>query len=171
MTVYHYGQHTCPVKKKAWIDSSEKEIVKEAFIKNPSLMANGKALSEIEDLANIVTNQQDVKNIKKTALKERRPHGHSLDALDKLKENADKRDKFYLFRCNNQHLSPKDPTYVFKTSSLKAKMAAKMDRKSDGLLSKKYIHFDGKGLHNAHIKCLSSCVKKISETCCYRMQW
>ena len=48
--------------------------------------------SEIDNVAEEFTNTQFVRDAKKEAMKERRPHGHSIEAVDKLKNRLDSMD-------------------------------------------------------------------------------
>ena len=84
------------------------------------------------------------RNRKKKAVREGNPHGHSFKAVGVLKhKKTDNRDRHLIHKINNRRLNG-NPSYVFKTSSFKAKMCVSIDRNSDKLMSKEYCHFDGK---------------------------
>ncbi len=52
---------------------------------------------------------------------------NSFDALAILKEGTDKVDKHLLFKMNSKHMNPSEPDFVFKSSSVMAKIALQMD--------------------------------------------
>ena len=78
------------------------------------------------EAADAMSDKQYIRNQKKIAKRDIRPHGHRFKAVAKLKDCTDRHDVTLIYRCNDVRLN-KNPTYVFKSSKLKAKLAANMD--------------------------------------------
>ena len=76
--------------------------------------------------------------------KENEPHGHNFEAVAHFKPYADNRDPYYVYKLNDKRGSPEKPSFIFKTSRLKAKFAINMDRYKDNILSNEFCFFDGK---------------------------
>ena len=93
-----------------------------------------------------VLNDKNNRNLKKKAVHEGNVHGHSFEAVGVLKQKTDNRDPHLIHKINDRRLNG-NPSYVFKTSSFKAKMCMSMDRNGDKLMCKEYCHFDGKVNH------------------------
>ena len=51
------------------------------------------------------------------------PHGHSFDAVTRLREKTREKDRFYTYSFNNGDMNPSNPTYVFKTSTVSLNIA------------------------------------------------
>ena len=98
---------------------------------------------EIEKVAEQFSDVHAIKNVKKSATKQKRPNGHSFEAVSVLKKKTDLKDAFLIYKANDGSLN-EQPSYVFKSSKLRANMAINMDRTEDHVLSKEYCHFDGK---------------------------
>ncbi len=155
VTVYHYGYHNCtvkPVKK----DVKHLEKLKDKFVETPKVTPTQMAFQsviasiegdgtwdEIEKVAEQFSDIHAIKNAKKSAAKQKRPHGHSFEAVSVLKKKTDLKDPFLIYKANDGSLN-EQPSYVFKSSKLRANMAINMDRTGDHMLSKEYCHFDGK---------------------------
>ena len=155
VTVYHYGSHSCSLLLPREETRADQKI-KEMFRKNPKLkpsqmpincvveaIADGKDWNEIDSVSDSVVNDQRNRNLKKKAVSEANPQGHSFEAIGILKAKTDERDKFLIHKVNDRRLNG-NPSFVFKTSTFKAKLAMSMDRNGDKLLSREYCHFDGK---------------------------
>ena len=151
--IYHYGHHTCKTQKKQTKNTDE---IKRRFKENINLkpeelirgsvieaLQTGKPWNEVLEVADTMSDRQYVRNQKKIAKSEIRPHGHSFEAVAKLKDSTDKHDVNLIYRCNDGRLN-ENPTYVFKSSRLKAKIAANMNREKSHFMSEQYAHFDGK---------------------------
>ena len=151
--IYHYGRHTCKIQKKKVIKTDEiKDKFKENIYRKPEqlirgsiidALQTGKPWEEVLEVADTMSDKQYIRNQKKLAKTEIRPHGHSFEAVAKLKETTDKHDHTLIYRCNDGRLNDK-PTYVFKSSRLKAKIANNMNREKSHFMSEQYAHFDGK---------------------------
>lgn len=55
-----------------------------------------------------------------------------------------KRDPYYVYTINDRRGNPEKPSLVFKSSSLKAQFALKMDQTKNNQLSQEFCFFDGK---------------------------
>ena len=154
VVVYHYGEHNC-IPKENHKKLSDDNIIEE-FKKNPKLrpcqvaskaiveaMSEGKDWQEIDSIVDTVADESHTKNLKKKAVREMNPFGHSFEAIGILKESTDQKDKFLIYEVNDRRLNG-SPFFVFKTSKFQMGLAFQMDRKKSNLLSTEYCHFDGK---------------------------
>ena len=76
--------------------------------------------NEIEEVAEQFSDVHAIKNAKKSAAKQKRPHGHSFEAASVLKKKTDLKDLFLIYKANDGSLN-EQPSYVFKSSKLRAK--------------------------------------------------
>ena len=73
------------------------------------------------------------------------PRGHNYEAVAHFKQYADQRDPFYIYTMNDRRGNPKKPSYVFKSSKLKAQFALNMHcASSENKLSKEFCYSDRK---------------------------
>ena len=96
---------------------------------------------EIENIAYKLSDTKAISDLKKSAKYDIDGHGHSFDALGKLKEKADEKDKYYVYKMNNRSMNGQ-ASYVFKSSRIKAECALQMDKESDGPLAQEFCYFD-----------------------------
>jgi hypothetical protein len=96
--------------------------------------------------ARSILNKKNISNIKETMKNEVQPYGHNFEAVVNFKEYCDKKDKFYIYKVNDRRGNPGQPSFVFKTSTEKLKIAVAMDRSSNGFLNEEFCFVDGK--HN-----------------------
>lgn len=82
--------------------------------------------------------------MKQKLKKDIEPFCHNFEAIVSFKEYAEKKDPLYVYKINNNRGNPDMPSFVFKTSTTKMKMALNMDKKGDHFLSKEFCFFDGK---------------------------
>ena len=155
VTVYHIGNHTCPVKdslRKKDITSIEQIIRNQPNIK-PSEVQSAFVMSAfqqqmdwnaVEREASAVLDKKRVSNMKQKLKKDIEPFGHNFEAIVSFKEYADKKDPLYVYKINDKRGNPDMPSFVFKTSTTKMKMALNMDKNEDHFLSKEFSFFDGK---------------------------
>ncbi|XP_057304386.1 uncharacterized protein LOC130641555 [Hydractinia symbiolongicarpus] len=135
--VYHYGNHSCVCKPL--LDTATTNNIIDQFKDNPKLkpcqlastvlckaMTEGK-WDKLDEISMSLVDVQKTNNLKKKALKEIQPHGHSLEAVSILKTATDKRDKFLIYQLNDRKFNG-EPTFVFKTSEFKLKLIKDMDR-------------------------------------------
>lgn len=157
VTVYHIGEHTCPVTpilKKKDVKTVEQLVRNNPNIK-PSEVQSAFVLSAfqqqmdwgaVEKEAASTVNRKWVENIKQKVKKDIEPFGHNFEAVVSFKEYCDKKDLLYVYKINDRRGNPDQPSYVFKTSSRKAKIALDMDMNGDHFMNSEYCFFDGK--HN-----------------------
>ena len=155
VTVYHIGNHTCPVKdslRKKDITSIEQIIRNQPNIK-PSEVQSAFVMSAfqqqmdwntVEREASAVLDKKRVSNMKQKLKKDIEPFGHNFEAIVSFKEYADKKDPLYVYKINDKRGNPDMPSFVFKTSTTKMKMALNMDKNGDHFLTKEFSFFDGK---------------------------
>ena len=155
VTIYHVGDHTCPVRSKPL--QKDVKTVEEMVRRNPNIKASEvqsvfvvSALQQqlnweaIEKEASSTINRKWVDNMKQKIKKDIEPFGHNFEAVVAFKEFCDKKDSFYVYKVNDRRGNPDKPSYVFKTSTQKAKMALNMDMEGEHFLSTEYCFFDGK---------------------------
>lgn len=100
--------------------------------------------SEVEQVALSSMNKKWISNEKQKVKKPSEPHGHNLEAVAHFKRYTDTRDPFYIYMINSNDKKPSKPSFVFKTSKLKARFALNMKRHGNHCLSKEFCYFDGK---------------------------
>ena len=98
----------------------------------------------VEREASAVLDKKRVSNMKQKLKKDIEPFGHNFEAIVSFKEYADKKDPLYVYKINDKRGNPDLPSFVFKTSTTKMKMALNMDKKGEHFLSKEFCFFDGK---------------------------
>ena len=72
------------------------------------------------------------------------PVGHNFEAVVTFKQYCDQKDKFFIYKVNDKRGNPDKPSFVFKTSGQKAKMALNMDKEGNHFLKSEFCYFDGK---------------------------
>ena len=139
VTVYHVGEHTCPVtpiQKKNDIKTVEQLVRNNPNIKSSEIQSTfvlsafqrGMDWDEVEKEAAASMDEKRISNIKQKVKRDIDPFGHSFDAVVSFKEYSDKHDLLYIFKVNDRRGNPDKPSFVFKTSSTKAKIALSMDK-------------------------------------------
>ena len=154
VTVYHCGEHSCPVVKNI---EKNVERIKQLVEKNPNikpseiqstfvLSAFRQQLdwSEVEKEVESTLDRNWISNIKKKAKREMQPVGHDFEALAVFKEYCDKKDVYYVYKINDRRGNPDKPSFVFKSSKKKAEIAINMDKDGNHFLNDEYCFFDGK---------------------------
>ena len=66
-----------------------------------SAMETNKLIAEIDSVAEELANTQYVRDSKKEAMKEMRPHGHSIEAVEKLKNTMNAMDSTLIWKVVN----------------------------------------------------------------------
>ena len=97
----------------------------------------------VEKETSAVLDRKRVSNMKQKLKKDIEPFGHNFEAIVSFNEYADKKDPLYVYKINDKRGNPDMPSFVFKTSTTKMKMAVNMDKKGDHFLSKEFCFFDG----------------------------
>ena len=68
----------------------------------------------------------------------------NFEAIAHFKQFSDSHDPYYIYKQNDRCANPDKPSFVFKTSKLKALFALNMDETKDHILSKEFCFFNGK---------------------------
>ena len=153
--VYHYGTHTCPVisKKKKTASKDVEQLVRNNSNIKPSEVQSVFVLSafqeqtdwrDVEKAAASAIDKKWISNIKEKVKKDIEPHGHNFEAVVSFKEYCDKKDPFYIYKINDRRGISDQPSFVFKTSSVKLNVALNMDCDGDHFMNTEYCFFDGK---------------------------
>ena len=66
------------------------------------------------------------------------PVGHDFEAVVTFKEYCDKKNEFYVHKVNDKRGNPDLPSFVFKSSKQKGKIATQMDKNGEH-----FCFFDG----------------------------
>lgn len=151
--IYHEGTHTCTaVKPSRPADEYVNSILKENKHMKPVQIPNHTITKMIEDgcdwnettnKAREFTDVERFSKLKSTMKKKINPHGHSFDAVTRLREKAREKDRFYIYSFNNRDMNPSNPTYVFKTSTVSLNIALNMHQSKDHFMREEYCYFDG----------------------------
>jgi len=99
---------------------------------------------EVERQVEATLDRKWISNEKQKMKKDIEPVGHNYEAVVTFKEHCDKRDQFYIYKINDRRGNPDKPSFVFKTSEQKAKMALNMDGDGEHFLNTDFCFFDGK---------------------------
>ena len=151
--VYHVGTHTCHAKRKVPLPT----VVEQSLRKNPNLKlsevvrqsileglkADVVDWEELEKTTDTLLNTKKISNLKAKINKENNPAGHSFEAVAHLKLKSDEKDQYFIYKMNDRHMSPDEPSYVFKTSKLKINIALSMGDQ-EHFLSNEYCYVDAK---------------------------
>ena len=155
VNVFHYGNHTCVVKRAS--PSGTKEDTKEYLRKNPdtkpsqvqsayilSMVRNREDWYKVDKQTLQLLNSKWISNRKQEARKETEPYGNNFKAVTHFKQYCERKDPFYIYKMNDKRGNPDKPSFVFKTSTLKTKIAINMNRDKDHFLGQEFCFFDGK---------------------------
>lgn len=99
--------------------------------------------SAVEKQAESTLDTEWISREKKQMKETIEPVGHNFEAVVTFKQYCDQKDKFFTYKVNDKRGNPDKPSFVFKTSEQKAKMALKMDKEGDHFLKSEF-YFDGK---------------------------
>ena len=72
------------------------------------------------------------------------PVGHNLEAVVTVKQYCDKKDAFYVYKVNYRCGNPDKPSFMFKSSREKAKIALNMNRNGSHYPNSEFCYLDGK---------------------------
>ena len=152
--VYHCGRHTCPVIKPRVKNREQvKQLLKDNPNMKPAELQSACIISafrqqsdwrDIEKQAEATLDRQWISNEKRKIKNDIEPVGHNFEAVVTFKQYCDKKDEFYIYKVNDRRGNPDKPSFVFKTSKQKAKMALNINRESDHFLNNEFCFFDGK---------------------------
>ena len=99
---------------------------------------------DLEKAAASAIDKKWISKVKEKVKKDIEPHGHNFEAVVSFKEYCDKKDPFYIYTINDCRGNPDQPSFVFKTSSVKLNIALNMDCDGDHFMNTEYCFFDGK---------------------------
>lgn len=181
--VYYSGIHTCQASLKT---SGNLDKIKQIVKNNPTIKPTEVQSSilvsafreqldwqTVEKEARSVVNKRRISYIKEKNKNQVEPYGHNFEAIVNFKEYCDKKDKFYVYKVNDKRGNPDQPSFVFKTSMEKLKIAIAMDSTTDGFLREEFCFFDGKhkryksGFHHIDSKCLSPATSEANSSSYY----
>ena len=97
----------------------------------------------LEKTTDSLLDTKRILNLKARINKENNPAGHSFEAVAHIEQKSDERDEFFIYKMNNSHTNPDEPSFVFKTSKLKVSIAFSMGDE-EHFLSNEYCYTDGK---------------------------
>jgi hypothetical protein len=86
---------------------------------------------KIEQTALNFADRKWISNEKQKLKASNEPHGHNFEAVAHFKQHADTRDPYYVYTMNDRRGNPAKPSFVFKSSKLKANFPLKMEQKDD----------------------------------------
>ena len=157
VTVYHVGEHTCPVtsiQKKKDIKTVEELVWDNPNIKPSEIVylcsfrlsaRNGLAVvvsssywDEVEKEAAANIDKKRISNIKQKVKRDIEPFGHNFEAVVSFKEYPYKRGLLYIYKVNDRRGNPNKSSFVFKTSSTRAKIALTMDKDGQDFMKNEF---------------------------------
>ena len=152
--VFHWGEHTCPV-----ISNPEKpnKKIREMLEKNPKLtpseiqssfivasLRKGGDWNEVENAAKRLVDKKCIANEKQNIKRPTRPCRENFEAVVTFKLYCDNQDELLIYKVNDRRDNPDLPSFVFKTSRERMKIALNMDRDGEHFMREEYCYFDGK---------------------------
>ena len=119
--VYHVGMHTCQVKRKVPLPS----VVEQSLRRNPNLKPSKVVRQSIleglktdivdwdglEKTTDSLLDTKKISNLKAKINKENNPAGHSFEAVAHLKQKSDEKDEFFIYKMNDRHMNPDEPSF------------------------------------------------------------
>lgn len=159
--VFHIGTHKCGAKLKTDVSEEVRESLAVNISSTPTQIQGNSILTAMrnrepwEDVQSKATKLADVKSIsneKQKQVRTTRPSGTDFQSLHGFKTYTDQRDKFLIHEIDEAN------QIVFKSSSLKMKIAKEMDKNGDHFLSKEFCHFDGNHKRTRNYVTLSASV-------------
>ena len=152
--VFHWGNHTCPVISKPEKPTTK---IREMLEENPKLtpseiqssfimasLRKGGDWNEVEKAANRLVDKKWIANEKENIKRETRPYGENFEAVVTFKLYCDNQDELLIHKVNDRRGNPDFPSFVFKTSKERMKIALNMDREGEHFMREEYCYFDGK---------------------------
>lgn len=132
--------------------SQPSEEIKEYLRKNPdakpsqvqsayvlSMVKNREDWTKVDKQTESMISTKWIANRKQEVRKETEPFGNNFEALANFKQYCDRKDPFYIYKMNDKRGNPDLPSFVFKTSRLKAKIAINMDKDGEHFLAKEVL--------------------------------
>ena len=100
--------------------------------------------NEVEKAANRLVDKKWIANEKENIKRETRPYGENFEAVVTFKLYCDNQDELLIHKVNERRGNPDFPSFVFKTSKERMKIALNMDREGEHFMREEYCYFDGK---------------------------
>ena len=97
----------------------------------------------LEKTTDSLLDTKRLSNLKAKINKENNPAGHSFEAVAHLKRKSDEKDEFFIYKMNDRHMNPDEPSFGLKTSKLKISIALSIGDE-EHFLSNEYCYIDGK---------------------------
>lgn len=126
VTVFHHGQHTCEARTIEPDISSDASAFFQAntnakpsqypFERLRGMLKEGKTVAEVHDSASAMADLKKIQNIKQKVISAVNPVGHSFEALAKIKEASDLKDKYLLWKVQDGRLCESKTSVVFRSS-------------------------------------------------------
>lgn len=104
--------HTCQTKRKVPLRS----VVEQSLQRNPNLKPSEVVRQSIlEGLKEDVVNWHEL-TWRKQPTQISQPIQYSFEVVAHLKQKSRREDEFYVFKINDRHINPNEPSYALKTS-------------------------------------------------------
>ena len=152
--VFHLGTHSCPVISKP---EKPAEKVREMFENDPSLtpievqssfiissLRKEESWDLLESKAAKIVDRKWISNQKQNVKKEIHSSGENFEAVVTFKLYCDAKDDLFVYKVNDRRGNPDVPSFVFKTSKERMRIALQMNKDGDHFLSEEFCYFDGK---------------------------
>ncbi|XP_066936070.1 uncharacterized protein [Clytia hemisphaerica] len=147
VTCKHHGEHTCPKEilgRKEDINQLAEQfprVTREALIRQQvqNYIEKGSYSDAVAEARNF-TDVRYVDNLRRKSKASRRPEGHSFKAVEVLKRNFEKDDKFLIFAFNDG--SDGNLPFVLKSSKRKVEILNHLNMDGTHRLSSETVHLD-----------------------------
>lgn len=94
-------------------------------------MKSSRRSSWLEKAANRLVDKKWIANEKENIKRETRPYGENFEAVVTFKLYCDNQDELLIHKVNDRRGNPDFPSFVFKTSKERMKIALNMDREGE----------------------------------------
>ena len=147
VTCKHYGDHSCPTKingRKRGIEELSEQfprVTREGLIRQQvqHTLENG-SYSDAVNEARSYSDVNYINNVRRKSSPERRPDGHSFVAIERLKKQFDKSDKFLIFNYNDG--ADNSMPYLIKSSERKVNCMINLNKEGSQRLSSETVYLD-----------------------------
>lgn len=106
------------------------------------MLKEGKTVAEVYDSASAMADLKKIQNIKQKVISAVNPVGHSFEALAKIKEASDLKDKYLLWKVQDGRLCESKTSVVFRSSKERLDTAVFMQRGGQHPLSEEFCFLD-----------------------------
>ena len=122
-------------------DLKSSEVVRQSILEG--LKADVVDWDGLDKITDCLLDTRRISNLRAKINMENNPAGHNFEAVAHLKQKSDEKDEFFIYKMNDRHVNPNEPSFVFKTSKLKVSIALSMGDE-EPFLSNEYFYIDGK---------------------------